>query len=189
MSLFSYLAVSDSTPVARERKQFEQRWTKRQSFEQFWGLTRWGVKYSGTPGDLKARQPEAVRTLLRTMVVEMWAQSGATTVTDMTSIVPTVGHHECKNVEFQKGESDELGHVTPPGKGQICPFDLRPYLPKLCTGKHPLKEDRGGIGKRWIIGRGQQKKWQMSSTWLLHSSLWVEAGLLQMGEISHQWFV
>lgn len=149
-----------------------------------------GVKYRGTPADLKARQPEAVRTLLRTMVVEMWAQSGATTVTDMTSIVPTVGHHECKNVEFQKeGREWWTGSRDFPRERSNLPIWPQALPPKAM---HRETSPKGRWGWHWEevdYWKGSTKKWQMSSTWLLHSSLWVEAGLLQMGEISHQWFV
>lgn len=74
-------------------------------------------------GSLKLRQPEPVRTLLKTTVMEMWAQPGphnvATSLIDMTSIVPTLEHHLCKiQNPRKKGESDapHVGLMPAPGE-------------------------------------------------------------------------
>lgn len=103
----------------------------------------------------------------------------ATTVTDMTSIVPMLGHHlrKAQNPR-KKGESDEqrLSHVPALREWSVCPFDVRSYLPKLCTGMHllPIKK------KNKDLSGTRKRVWQKKRTnvFHMHNSLRVEAGEL-----------
>lgn len=86
--------------------------------EQSGGMTRL-KEQQARRYEVQAAEP--VRTPLGTTAVEMGAQAGprnvATTVTDMTSTVPMLGHHLCKIQDpRRKGESDELrlGHMPVP---------------------------------------------------------------------------